>query len=77
MGVDDEIRNKLKEAHDLLSNYKGNKEEVAQKVEGVVGDIKEMIFKEENILFPLLTETLTEDEWLTVYRDSDEIGYTL
>ena len=75
-GVDDEIRNKLKEAHDLLSNYKGNKEEVAQKVEGVVGDIKEMIFKEENILFPLLTETLTEDEWLTVYRDSDEIGYT-
>ena len=75
-GVDDEIRNKLKEAHALLNDYKGNKEEVAQKVERVVGDIKEMIFKEENILFPLLTETLTEDEWLTVNRDSDEIGYT-
>ncbi|NLJ66277.1 MAG: DUF438 domain-containing protein [Clostridiales bacterium] len=75
-GVDDEIRNRLKEAHALLNDYKGNKEEVAQKVERVVGDIKEMIFKEENILFPLLVDTLTEDEWLTVYRDSDEIGYT-
>ncbi|HZJ58056.1 MAG TPA: DUF438 domain-containing protein [Clostridia bacterium] len=75
-GVDDEIREKLKEAHALLSDYKGNKEEVVQTVEGVVGDIREMVFKEENILFPLMAETLSQDEWLTVYRDSDEIGYT-
>ena len=49
---------------------------MAQKAEEAIHQVKEMIFKEENILFPLMVDTLTEDEWLTVYRDSDEIGYT-
>jgi len=75
-GVDDDIRDLLKEVKALLEDYKGNKNEVAQKAEGAIHQIKEMIFKEENILFPLMVDTLTEDEWLTVYRDSDEIGYT-
>ena len=75
-GVDDEIRDLLKEVKLLLEDYKGNKNEVAQKAEEAINQVKEMIFKEENILFPLMVDTLTEDEWLTVYRDSDEIGYT-
>ncbi len=75
-GVDEDIRDLLKEVKALLEDYKGNKNEVAQKAEGAIHQIKEMIFKEENILFPLMVDTLTEDEWLTVYRDSDEIGYT-
>ena len=40
-------------------------------------EIKEMIYKEEKILFPMALETLTEDEWITIYRESDEIGYAL
>ena len=75
-GVDDDIRDLLKEVKALLEDYKGNKNEVAKKAQGAIHQIKEMIFKEENILFPLMVDTLTEDEWLTVYRDSDEIGYT-
>ncbi|NLJ40558.1 MAG: DUF438 domain-containing protein [Clostridiales bacterium] len=75
-GVDDEIRAQLKEVRELLEDYKGNKDEIFQKGEEAVDRVKEMVFKEEKILFPLLTDTLTEDEWLAIYRDSDEFGYT-
>lgn len=75
-GVDDEIRGGLKEVRDLLKDYRGNKGEVSEKAQEAISQIKEMVFKEENILFPLMVDTLTEDEWLTIYNDSDEIGYT-
>lgn len=34
-----------------------------------------MIFKEENILFPMVSDVLTEDEWLTIQKESGEIGF--
>ncbi len=37
-----------------------------------------MIYKEDSILFPpMALETLTEDEWISIYHESDEIGYAL
>lgn len=36
-----------------------------------------MIFKEENILFPMALDTLTEDEWIEIVRAGNEIGYCL
>ena len=39
--------------------------------------IAEMIYKEEQILFPMCMDTLTEQEWYQVYRQSLEIGYCL
>ena len=36
-----------------------------------------MIFKEENILFPMALETLTEDEWVKIADESEEIGFCL
>ncbi|MBZ2175979.1 DUF438 domain-containing protein [Schnuerera sp. xch1] len=76
-GVDDEIRTMLKEIKLMLTDYRGNKDEVVEKVENVVYEINEMVYKEEKILFPMALETLSEDEWISVYNDSDEIGYTL
>jgi DUF438 domain-containing protein len=76
-GVHDEIRAKLKDVKLELSNYRGNKEEVIEKVQGVLTQIVDMIFKEESILFPMSLETLIEDEWIVIYKESDEIGYTL
>lgn len=76
-GVHDEIREKLKDAKESLMNYKGNKEEVAEKIQGALTQIVDMIFKEESILFPMSLETLIEDEWIEIYKESDEIGYTL
>lgn len=76
-GVDDDIRALIKEAKLMLVNYKGNKTEVVEKIKHIESQITEMIFKEESILFPMALETLTEDEWIDIYRESDEIGYAL
>src|SRR5699024_7661294 len=76
-GVDDEIRALIKEVKLMLTDYRGNIEEIVKKIEQTTHQVKEMIFKEESILFPMALETLTEDEWISIYDESDEIGYTL
>lgn len=76
-GIDDNIRALIKEAKLMLVNYKGNKTEVVEKIKHIESQITEMIFKEESILLPMALETLTEDEWIDIYRESDEIGYAL
>lgn len=76
-GVDDEIRALLKEIKLLLKDYRGNKDEVVEKINHATKQIEEMIFKEESILFPMALETLTEDEWIEIYDESDEIGYAI
>src|SRR5690606_15103245 len=63
-GVDDEIRAEIKGIKIELEKYKGNKEEIVNRTESLANKIKEMIFKEENILFPMCKDTLTEDEWI-------------
>jgi DUF438 domain-containing protein len=76
-GVDDEIRAKIKDIKISLISYKGNKDEIVQMIEDVVKQINDMIFKEESILFPMSLDTLTEDEWVTIYNESDEIGFAI
>ncbi|WP_339289032.1 DUF438 domain-containing protein [Ureibacillus sp. FSL K6-0786] len=76
-GVDDCIRMAIKEAKRKLTNYEGQKEEVLKDLQFVIKEVSEMIFKEENILFPMALQKLTEDEWLKIARESDEIGYCL
>jgi DUF438 domain-containing protein len=76
-GVDDEIRADIKDSILKLANYDGSLKDVTESINSVLHSIREMIFKEENILFPMAVETLTEDEWLKAEQDSDEIGYCL
>ncbi|MDA8229419.1 MAG: DUF438 domain-containing protein [Desulfitobacterium hafniense] len=76
-GVDDEIRASIKDARKLLSSYTGEKEQVIEKANEAANRVIEMIFKEENILFPMVLETLAEDEWLKMAEESGEIGYCL
>lgn len=76
-GVDDEIRAMIKDVKLNLTSYKGNRLEIIEKVQETTKQIKEMIFKENSILFPMALETLTEDEWISIYHDSDEIGFTI
>lgn len=60
-----------------LTTYKGEKDEVIKKIEEVLHEVKEMIYKEEKILFPMCLDTLTEDEWIEIYNESDEISLSL
>ncbi len=74
-GVDDEIRAQIKEVKALLTQKEVNIEEIKQKAKDAVERVKEMIFKEENIMIPMLLETLTQDEWKVIADESKEIGY--
>lgn len=77
-GVDDEIRALLKEAKRLVLHYQpDNQAQLADQLEKTIEQIREMIFKETKILFPMLLETLSENDWLAVQADSDQIGYCL
>ncbi len=76
-GVDDEIRRAIKEAREMLTAGAGDRGAAAAKLAEAVDKALEMISKEENILFPMAADTLSEDEWLAIAADSDEIGYCL
>ncbi len=76
-GVDDEIRVAIKETRKRLSEDQGDREKVLAQASETANRVNEMIFKEENILFPMVLETLAEDEWLKIAEASPEIGYCL
>lgn len=76
-GVDDEIRNEIKLVQDELTKGIENLEEFKRKVDRLTEKIIEMIFKEENIMIPMLLENLTQEEWKTIYDESPEIGFLI
>ncbi|MFD1175259.1 DUF438 domain-containing protein [Paenibacillus puldeungensis] len=76
-GVDDGIRAMIKEVKGKLGNGETDKEEICGDLERIIKEVNEMIFKEENILLPMALEKLTEDEWVKIARESDEIGFCL
>ena len=76
-GVDDEIREKIKQIKLDLTSYQGEKEDLIDNIEDMLNQLQEMIFKEDSILFSMSLETLTEDEWISIYEESDEIGYAI
>ena len=44
-------------------------------IDAMVKMIRDMIYKEEHILFPMVLETLDEEEWARVRKGEEEIGY--
>lgn len=75
-GVDDEIRTDLKAVVSDLS-YGCMNDEIKQKIDAVLSRVNEMIFKEENIMLPMLLDVMTQDEWKKAADDSSEIGHML
>lgn len=76
-GVDDEIREDIKNVLAMLRDDESKAEVLVEKAETAMGRVSEMIFKEENILFPMAMDTLNEDEWMKIARESSELGYCL
>lgn len=74
-GVDDEIRDELKDIRKQLDS--ASAEQLKPRLEALFNRVEEMIFKEENILFPMLTENLTQDEWKVIAGEVPEIGLCL
>lgn len=74
-GVDDQIRDLFKEFRAAFS---------AQELDKLMPifsefeyEMQEMIVKEESILIPMVTEDFTEDDWITIADEMDEIGYCI
>ncbi|MCC3355849.1 DUF438 domain-containing protein [Bacillus sp. REN16] len=75
--IDDFIVDAIKDAKRILAEYNGDKQSVSEVINFFADQIDEMIYREENILFPMSLNNLTEDEWLKMANESDEIGFCL
>ncbi|WP_456048722.1 DUF438 domain-containing protein [Abiotrophia defectiva] len=81
-GVDDQIRDLFglaKEALKGLVDHAGDASvaQVLATYQAFVQEFKDMIFKEEAILIPLLLSLFSEDDWLAIAKDSPEFGYAI
>ena len=76
-GVDDEIRADIKEIKTLLEQNSKLDSVIIQKIEDVMTRVEEMIFKEENIMAPMLLDHLTQEEWKKIADESREIGFLI
>jgi Uncharacterized conserved protein len=74
-GVDDEIRAQWREITEKLRTE--DAAQLKERIESLLDRIAEMIFKEENIMLPMLLENLTQDEWKSIADESEEFGYCL
>ena len=81
-GKHDETRAFLKSSIQLLTeNKNATNEELSGFFELIfiptLKAVSDMIFKEEQILFPMAMDTLTEIDWFEILQQSEEIGYCL
>ncbi len=76
-GVDDHIRESIKQAKIILSDHTQDRGTIAPLLTHIIEEVTGMIFKEENILLPMALDKLTEDEWLKIAEESEQIGYCL
>jgi len=80
-GKHDEIRELIKGSIEVLESTEMTKEEfgaVAEIVLEIAAEgAKEMITKEEEILFPMSLDVLTEADWYEISKQSLEIGFCL
>ena len=75
--VDDEVRNEIKVIQKMLSEIELDIPIIKENITQLLLKVRDMIFKENNILMPLLIETLSFFDWVLVDSSSDEIGYFL
>ena len=71
--VHDEIRLKYHNAVKTLQT--GPRSEAVHTLRELIRLVDDMIIKEEQILFPMALETLTEEDWARARNGDDEIGY--
>lgn len=66
--VDDEIRDEL----DALGKESNHDEEWNSRLDAVLKRAEEMIYKEQNILFPICAVNFSVEDWKNIYRDAKD-----
>lgn len=72
--IHDDVRAGWKKLDDLLTGDP-DKESIAEVFEPLATAIREMFYKEENILYPAALEKLSGEEWWQIRQQSPETGY--
>jgi DUF438 domain-containing protein len=75
-GVNDAVREMIKETIDYLKSDKVALNPLRDLLEDMTTEIEEMIFKEEAIMIPMCLEVFSLDDWEQIEQDSTEIGYS-
>jgi len=71
--IHDDIRALIKKTRNQLSDMQAV--ESINTLQDLLSTIREMIYKEENILFLMSLDTLSESDWVKVRQGEEEIGY--
>lgn len=71
--VHDDIRGLFKAARAAMENLAATAAALAAR--DAAEAVKDMVYKEEKVLFPMALESLTEAQWARVRHGEDEIGY--
>ncbi len=74
-GVDNEIRDQIKQFRNTITESEPNPTQDVKKFDVLALSIREMIYKEERILFPEALQRLTETEWAEIRQQEEDIGY--
>lgn len=73
--VHDDIRAQFKQVRAAIERR--DADAIASLGPDLVTRVDDMIYKEENILFPMARQILSESDWAAVRRGEEEIGYAL
>lgn len=81
-GKHDETRSFLKSSFSLFDeavniDVQSYLDFVDMMFQPTIKSIEEMIYKEENILFPMCMDTFTEIDWYEILKQSEDFGYCL
>jgi len=76
-GIDDEIRQEIKEVLTILSQKSFDLNILIDKAESTITKTSDMIFKENNILVPLMNTTFSLVEWYNIDKAQREFGLCL
>ncbi|MGM0435799.1 MAG: DUF438 domain-containing protein [Bacillota bacterium] len=76
-GVDDDIRRLIKNVQKRLDEPGMTVKAIKEDAKKAIKEVREMIFKEDTILSPLLEENLNLYNFITIAENSDEVGYFL
>lgn len=71
--VDDEIRDEL----GALMKIGKDAPDFAARFDAVIKRAEEMVYKEQNILFPICAVNFTEEEWIGIYHDAKDYANCL
>lgn len=74
-GVDNEIKDQIRKFQSTINQENPRQPMAAKLFVDMAQNIREMIYKEEKILFPEALARLSEKEWGSIRQQEDEIGY--